>query len=148
MDQGSNEIVLAETDDEIRSCFAVITQLRTHLTDAEELLAKVRRQIPEGYRLAYLADGGEVRAVGGFRIFRSLADGRVMHVDDLVTDEAQRSRGYGDRMFDWLVALARSEKCDRLRLDSGVQRFAAHRFYLRKRMSIVAHHFVLELNGD
>ena len=92
-----------------------------------------------------LEDAGEVRAVSGFRIFSSLADGRVMHVDDLVTDGMHRSRGYGVQLFDWLVDHARAAKCDRVRLDSGVQRFAAHRFYLRQRMSIVAHHCVLAL---
>jgi GNAT superfamily N-acetyltransferase len=138
-------IALADTDDDVRRCFPGMLELRTHLDDAEEFVRRVRQQRKEGYELAFLEDAGEVRAVSGFRVFSSLADGRVMHVDDLVTDGMQRSRGYGDRLFDWLVDRARAAKCDRVRLDSGVQRFAAHRFYLRKRMSIVAHHFVPEL---
>ncbi|MGX1791676.1 hypothetical protein ACWIDW_01820 [Microbacterium sp. NPDC055312] len=32
-------------------------------------------------------------------------------------------------------------RCRQLDLDSGVQRFDAHRFYLRERMNIDAHHF-------
>jgi GNAT superfamily N-acetyltransferase len=145
MEQTQVVIALATSDEDIRRCFPVMLDLRTHLMDAEEFLRRVRHQFTEGYELVFLTDAGEVRAVSGFRIFSSLADGRVMHVDDLVTDGTQRSRGYGDRLFDWLVARARAGKCDRVRLDSGVQRYAAHRFYLRKRMSIVAHHFVLEL---
>jgi GNAT superfamily N-acetyltransferase len=141
----ASTIRFAESDDDLRRCFPVMLQLRTHLADAEKFIRQVRRQSAEGYRLVFLEDEEEVRGVSGFRIFTSLADGRVMHVDDLVTDAMQRSRGYGDRLFDWLVAHARAVECDRVRLDSGVQRFAAHRFYLRKRMSIVAHHFVLEL---
>ncbi|MGZ5023946.1 MAG: GNAT family N-acetyltransferase, partial [Chthoniobacterales bacterium] len=34
-----------------------------------------------------------------------------------------------------------------LTLDSGVQRFDAHRFYLMKRMKISSHHFVLDLSS-
>jgi GNAT superfamily N-acetyltransferase len=138
-------ISLARSDDDVRRCFTVMRELRTHLADAAELIGRVRDQAAEGYKLAFLEEGGEVRAVAGFRIFRTLADGRAMHIDDLVTDGRQRSRGYGDRLFDWLVSYARTEGCARVRLDSGVQRFDAHRFYLRKRMSIVAHHFVLEI---
>ena len=144
-DELSGTIALAQSDDDIRSCFPVMLELRTHLADAEEFLRRVRQQMAEGYRLAFLEDEGEVRAVSGFRIFTALHEGRLMHVDDLVTDGMQRSRGYGDRLFDWLVAYARSEGCNRVRLDSGVQRFGAHRFYLRKRMAITAHHFVLDL---
>ena len=68
-----------------------------------------------------------------------------MYVDDLVTDAEARSRGYGDALFDWLVNYARTQGCTRLDLDSGVQRFAAHRFYFRKRMHISFYHFALEL---
>jgi len=34
-----------------------------------------------------------------------------------------------------------------LHLDSGVQRFSAHRFYLSKRMEISSHHFSLKLDS-
>ena len=56
-----------------------------------------------------------------------------------------RSAGYGGQLFDWLVERARAEGCRTLELDSGVQRFDAHRFYLVRRMSIVSHHFRLVL---
>ena len=48
-------------------------------------------------------------------------------------------------ILDWLVAQARAADCDSFLLDSGVQRFGAHRFYLQKRLEIRAHHFVLPL---
>jgi hypothetical protein len=48
-------------------------------------------------------------------------------------------------LFDWLVGEARAAGCQSLELDSGVQRFDAHRFYLRNRMAISSHHFRLAL---
>lgn len=120
-------------------------QLRTHFEDGEKFVAQVERQRAEGYRMAFLEDGGGVRAVAGYRILESLYSGRFCYVDDLVTDEAARSLGYGGALFDWLVAEARGAGCAALELDSGVQRFAAHRFYLTKRMIIASHHFALKL---
>ena len=99
----------------------------------------------EGFRLAFLESDGEVRAVAGYRILELLFSGRTLYVDDLVTREDDRSKGFGGQLFDWLVAEARREKCSAFALDSGVQRFNAHRFYLSKRMKIAAHHFTLEL---
>ena len=96
-----------------------------------------------------LADEGqdeEVKAVAGFRIFEFLFWGKNLYVDDLVTKNGKRSKGYGGALFDWLVDYARAAGCEAFRLDSGVQRFAAHRFYLSKRMNIAAHHFTLSLN--
>ena len=62
-----------------------------------------------------------------------------------MADAAGRSLGLGSALFDWLVAEARAEGCAKLELDSGVQRFDAHRFYLAKRMIISSHHFSLDL---
>lgn len=139
-------IALAVEDDDILNCYAVMSELRPHVS-SEEFLPRVRRQMEiAGYRLAYIADG-EVKAVAGFRISECLAWGTFMYVDDLVSKEGERSKGYGGQLFDWLVEYARSEGCEQFHLDSGVQRFAAHRFYLLKRMSIDAHHFGLRLKG-
>jgi GNAT superfamily N-acetyltransferase len=69
----------------------------------------------------------------------------VLYVDDLVTDETIRSKGYGKQLLDWLIAEARRTGCQTFELDSGVQRFDAHRFYLTNRMIIAAHHFRLVL---
>ena len=138
-------IALAEEDDEIQSCYAVMAELRPHV-QPQEFLARVRRQIESGgYKLAYLADT-DVKAVAGFRISECLAWGKFLYVDDLVAKSDDRSKGFGGALFDWLIEYARKEGCDQFHLDSGVQRFAAHRFYLTKRMIIEAHHFGLKLN--
>lgn len=133
-------IRIAETNDEIRACFLVMTQLRPHLA-AEEFVLRIRRQQESGYRLAWLDADGRVTAVAGFRLLENLAWGRFLYVDDLVTDGETRSRGHGERLFAWLVAEAGRNGCGELHLDSGVQRFGAHRFYLRHGMDITSHHF-------
>ena len=142
----SLRIALAVEDDEIRGCYGVMAELRPHVPP-EEFLPRVRRQMEiAGYKLAYLADG-EVKAVAGFRVSECLAWGKFVYVDDLVSRDGERSKGYGGKLFDWLVEYARREDCDQFHLDSGVQRFAAHRFYLTKRMTIEAHHFGMKLRG-
>ncbi len=141
-------IAVAETAEEIARCYEVMRELRTHLASREEFVERVQRQTTEGYRLAFLSADGEVRAVAGYRLFDLLFSGRTLYVDDLVTRAADRSAGFGGRLFDWLVAEARRENCRAFTLDSGVQRFDAHRFYLNKRMQIASHHFSLALDQE
>ena len=138
-------IAEAQTPEAVARCFPVMRQLRTHFEDEKKFVAQVERQRAAGYRLAFLEDDGRVRAVAGYRMSESLFSGRFCYVDDLVTDAATRSLGHGGALFDWLVAQARAAGCGKLELDSGVQRFAAHRFYLTKRMIIASHHFSIEL---
>lgn len=140
------KIILAQEDDEIRSCYAVMSELRPDV-QPEEFLTRVKRQSERaGYRLAFLTDV-EVKAVAGFRISEGLAWGNYLYLDDLVTKSADRSKGYGSELFDWLIEYARAAGCEEFHLNSRVQRFDAHRFYLNKRMFIECHHFALKLGG-
>lgn len=137
-------IALAASRRDIQRCFPVMAQLRPHLLE-KDFVERIKRQRENGYLLAFLSDKKEVKAVAGYRFSESLSWGKFMYVDDLVTAEQFRSEGHGQRLFKWLVKQARSQKCDQLHLDSGVQRFGAHRFYLSGRMDIIAHHFAMKL---
>lgn len=137
----------ARSDADILRCFGVVAQLRPHLV-AEEFLPRVRRMEAEGFRLAYVEDDGEVRAVAGYRYMDLLFSGPTLYVDDLVTDSVHRSRGYGAALLGWLEGEARARGCATLTLDSGVQRAEAHRFYFRQRMSIQGYHFSLSLDSS
>ena len=80
-------------------------------------------------------------ALAGIRILDQLVAGRVLYVDDLVTDADRRSQGYGRQLLDWVHAYARDAKCEHVDLDSGVWRADAHRFYFAAGMTILAFHF-------
>ena len=140
------DIFIAESAEQIRKCFPVMRELRTHFTDENEFVKQVQRQQKQGYLLAYVESAGEVRACAGYRYLESLFAGKFIYVDDLVTRAADRSCGFGGKLFDWLMNEARTHGCDKLELDSGVQRFDAHRFYLAKRMKISSHHFIIDVS--
>jgi len=139
-----SEARLAESAAEISRCFPVMAHLRPHLV-AEKFVGRVEAQQTQGYRLAYLEDESAVVAVAGFRVMEMLATGRTLYVDDLVTDETRRSRGYGKAMLDWLQNYAREAGCETFSLDSGTHRQEAHAFYFRERMRVTSFHFAKKL---
>jgi GNAT superfamily N-acetyltransferase len=141
-------IAIAGTPEEIRRCFPVMRVLRTHITTEQEFVDRVLRQQKQGYLLAFLESDNEVRAAAGYRFLESLFSGKNLYVDDLVTREADRSHGFGGQLLDWLVDQARANNCETLELDSGVQRFDAHRFYFSKRMSISSYHFRIKIEPN
>ena len=108
----------------------------------------MRRQQAHGYQLVCVLGAAGPVAVAGFRCSEALAWGRYLYVDDLATLASERSRGHGARLIAWLRDYALRHGCEQLHLDSGVQRFSAHRFYLREGFSITSHHFALELEPD
>lgn len=140
----NSTILVAKTDQDIQSCFGVMQQLRPHLKEAA-FLDQIRAQEKQGYHLVLLRAGAKVAAVAGIRISRNLALGEHVYVDDLVTDSEQRSQGYGELLLQWIEDFTREKGFTELHLDSGVQRYAAHRFYFRQRMNIVFYHFSKKL---
>lgn len=134
------EVRLVESDDQLERVSPVLLQLRSDFTK-EGLIAQIKEQQEHGYRLAYVEAEGAVLCVAGFVVGTKLAWRRHIYVDDLVTDERHRSSGAGATLIDWLKSYARELGCTQMHLDSGVQRFAAHRFYLRHGFNIASHHF-------
>jgi GNAT superfamily N-acetyltransferase len=134
-----------ETDAQILATREVMRQLRPHIAE-EDYLPTVRRiMASDRFCLAAVCEGGIVRAVAGYRIMEMLYCGRILFVDDLITDERTRSKGHGSRLLAWLQEEARTHNCDELHLDSGVQRAGAHRFYFREGMNISSFHFRMKV---
>jgi GNAT superfamily N-acetyltransferase len=141
----------AESEIDLERCLPVMAELRTDLEvkyGVKAFISQVRKQEAESFRIIFLEDENQVRAVAGYRIMHKLYNRKSLYIDDLVTRAKDRSKGYGESLIDWLVNEATRQGCAAVELDSGVQRFDAHRFYLRKRMIISSHHFLLKLNCD
>lgn len=135
------KIEQAQSDEQIAATFPVMRQLRPHLVE-EEYVPQIRALMAsDNFRLAFLMDEDEVRAVAGYRLMNMLYCGRLLYVDDLVSDERVRSRGYGARLLAWLKDEGRREGCVELQLISRVIREQAHRFYFREGLGIECFHF-------
>lgn len=141
-----NEIQFAESPEQLMFCFPVVHELRPLLKEAE-FVEKVNRMKKEGFHLVYITDDNKAVAAMGFRTTEMFYRGKSVYVDDLITLPEYRSKGYGAKLIDWVVQYAKDHQCEQVHLDSGVQRFDAHRFYLRKKFNISSHHFEMKLKS-
>ncbi len=138
------KIHIATTDTDIAACYPVMHELRPHIAE-DQFLSRVRSQEASGYRLAFVLDSGNIIAVAGFRIGETLAWGRFLYVDDLITLPAYRSQGCGHKLLSWLKEYAAKEDCIQLHLDCGIQRKEAHHFYEREGMTVAGVHFTVNI---
>jgi len=133
-----------EEEAEISESFRLMQQLRPHLQE-EGFTQQIRTQMKEGYHLFCMRKESEVIALCGCRVSTSLAWGRHLYIDDLIISNDKRSLGYGKEMMNFLINFAKEKGCSEIHLDSGVQRFQAHKFYMREGFKIASHHFSQEL---
>lgn len=136
------QVLLLESDTELDAVGEVLLQLRPQY-DLTNLKSQIKKQQKTGYQIAYVTDNSGVLAVAGFVVGEKLAWGKHIYIDDLVTSESHRSTGAGSVLISWFKQYAKTNSCQQIHLDSGVQRFAAHRFYLRERFDISSHHFAI-----
>lgn len=142
------DITLAESDQDIEDCFPVMAELHARFKGedgAKNFLMRIQSQRKNGYKLAMLREKESVVACAGYRFVEMLAFDRFCYIDDLVTKENKRSGGYGQRLFDFVKEEAERAGCSYVRLDSGVHRKQAHKFYFRQRMTIDDFHFAVPL---
>ena len=137
----------ARTDKEIDMCFDVMSELRTNL-QREEFLGAIRQMEGQGFHLIYLKDDGNVVAVAGYRIAFNLFLGKHLYIDDLVTSQSVRSKGYGETIYNWIKNEAKKAECKFIHLDSAVHRHESHRFYFRQGLVISSFHFREKLDSE
>ena len=125
---------------ELTEVAEVLLQLRPQYT-LETLINQIRVQQKQGYQIAYVKSDNQVLCVAGFVVGDKLAWGKHVYIDDLATNENCRSEGIGSLMIEWFKSYCENNGYAQLHLDSGIQKFAAHRFYLNNRFNIASHHF-------
>ncbi len=138
------KILQATTKEELVKCFEVMKELRPHHS-LESFLETMGQMEKEGYRLLYIEEEGRAVCAAGFRFTTTLYDGAIIDFDDFVTVADARKKGYAGILFDHLVSIAKEKNIKTIHLNSNHQRFDAHRFYLNKKMKIIAHHFRIEV---
>lgn len=118
-------------------------QLRPQLPP--DYAAKMQRVFAQGGRMSVAVVGDAVAGVAVWRVHENTCFGVHMYVDDLVTDETQRSTGVGHALMEHLQRIARERGCTTYTLDSGTHRQQAHKFYFREGMVVQAFHFTKPL---
>lgn len=128
-------------DEWIERIVPVLAQLRRGMS-LEAFVGIYEEAWPQGLRYTAIFDESSAcLAVAGWRVMTTTFAGRKVYVDDLVTDQSRRSHGLGAQLLRAAEARGRAVGCKVIDLDSGVERYAAHRFYLRERFAIASHHF-------
>jgi GNAT superfamily N-acetyltransferase len=138
------QVLIAQSPSDISLCYEAMKVLRPHL-EHNTFVQRVQLQQAEGYVLAYIAQNGMATSATGFRIANFLAWGKVLYIDDLITTENARGKGFGGRLLKWVIERAKENQCDAVHLDTGHHRHDAHRLYLNHGFRIGSHHMGLDL---
>lgn len=139
------QIQNVQTEKDILKCWKALKELRPHLVEAN-FPRLIKDMMAEGYQLAFIeGNAGYAESVVGFRYLQFTFCGKHFYIDDLSTLPEARGKGYAGKLLDHICELATQKGFEHVTLDSGHQRYAAHRLYLNKGFTISSHHFSKKL---
>lgn len=130
---------------DIPKLIPVLKVLRPARTE-EELSKLLEILFEEGYQLAFIGQDEIAYSAIGFRIQTFLYSGKTLYIDDLVTLESYRKKGYAKLLLDYVKNIAKEKNCETFSLDSGILRKDAHRLYLNEGLSIDSLHFACKVD--
>ncbi|MFL1545575.1 N-acetyltransferase family protein [Pseudomonas sp. O39] len=139
------EFAPMETEADCIASFALMQQLRPHLTDAISFAEQVQRQRQNGYHLLAAREHGRVIGLAGYRLTENTLYGRFIYVDDLVVDAALQRRRLGEQLLERVREETRTRGYRYLVLDTGLHMVLAQRFYFRQGLLPRGMHFSQDL---
>ncbi|QPC45918.1 GNAT family N-acetyltransferase [Mangrovibacillus cuniculi] len=119
------------TEQQLIDVFPIMNQLRIDLS-LQEFLTLFSQMKKEAYQLFGWQMNDKIVGLAGVAFRTNLYNGRHLYIYDLITDEKERSKGYGDALLLALHSLAKENGAKYVALESGLQRIDAHRFYEEK----------------
>ncbi|WP_391115927.1 GNAT family N-acetyltransferase [Psychrobacillus sp. L3] len=122
------QIKILQTKEDWQEGYPLIQQLRHHLT--EDRYFELLKQMPT-YQ-GWVIEDGALKAFIGFEECHNFYNERHIFVHDFVTNENDRSKCYGEKLMEALIKHAKENQFAYIALESGIQRFDAHRFYETK----------------
>ena len=139
-----NIVQVANTEEKINMCWEVMHELRPHLAK-DEFVDLIKKLQSDKFTLIFIEENGIAISAAGFVEGVKLHRGKFIYIDDLSTMPANRGNGLGTTLLNWIFDYARKNNFEQVHLDSGVQRFDAHRLYLKYGFDITSHHFAVKL---
>lgn len=125
----AQQIVVIQSQSELEQVYPLMKELRPHITLQNFLDIYQQSHKTTGYEIAALKQDNQILAIMGYRILFDYVHGKHCYIDDLVSSEQQRSKGYGAQLLKYAEQFAQSNGCTGLRLCTGIENERGKKFY-------------------
>ena len=122
------QVKVLQTNEDWELVFPLIQQLRPHLSVASYMEHLKQMPAYQGWLLVDVIP----KVFIGFEERHNFYNGKHLFVHDFVTEQNERSKGYGEVLMKLLIEHGKKNSFDYIALESGLERVPAHQFYENK----------------
>ncbi|MGZ3805322.1 MAG: GNAT family N-acetyltransferase [Pseudobdellovibrionaceae bacterium] len=135
-------------DEDLIRVYPIMRELRTKLSVDDFLSLYHHANATCGYEIIALEENQTILALIGYRTMYDFVHGKHLYIDDLVTTQAQRSKGLGAKLLAYAEKVAIEFGCSGLRLCTGVNNELGKKFYEREKWEMRAVVYKKRLGSD
>ena len=126
------QFVEMKSDQQLQDAFLILKELRPHLSYENFLKIYKSAQTEGQYSILGLFVEQDLVAIMGYRYIHDFVRGKHLYIDDLVTAEKYRSKGFGAVLLKRAEEISKQNSCTTLRLCTGIENESAKKFYERE----------------
>lgn len=123
------QFIKANDRDDLERFYPVMKELRPHLSFDDYISIYNEAHKSDGYEIVAIEENGKVQAVMGYRFLSDYVRGRHLYIDDLVSTESSRSKGFGAELLKYAEEIAKQNGIKALRLCTGIENERGVKFY-------------------
>ncbi len=132
----------------ILSIVPFLQQLNNGHISEETLKERALEMATQNYECLGIFDAAELIGVCGMWFQTRHYAGRSCEIDHVIIDDGYRNQGIGGKMMDFIYDYARKEECNWVELNTYVDNFPSHKFYINQDFMAKGYHFVKDITTD
>lgn len=122
-----------------------VRELGDFQTDEALLRARFNEMFDQNYECFGVYLGEELIGVFGLWFMTRHYAGKSCEPDHVILKPEYQNRGFGKQIFEFIFDYAREKGCETSELNSYVQNFKSHKFYMNHGYVIKGYHFLKKL---
>ncbi len=111
----------------------------------EILMQRFSEMFKQNYECHGIYLDGELVGIFGLWFMTRHYAGRSCEPDHVYIDEKHRNKGIGKKLFEFIYEYAGRRGCETIELNSYVNNYRSHKFYLNEGFEIKGYHFLKKL---
>lgn len=127
-----------KTKADLERCFPVMKELRPHLNIERYIQIYNEAHAADGYEIVAIEEDGKILALMGYRLLSDFVRGKHIYIDDLISSESARSKGYGAKLLQYAESLSKEMNLSTLRLCAALSNDRGMKFYEREGWAKIA----------
>jgi ribosomal protein S18 acetylase RimI-like enzyme len=127
----NKRIFTVKSYDDLERCYLTMKELRSNLSYTDYISIYEVAHKADGYEIVAIEEDNQILALMGYRFLSDYVRGKHVYIDDLVTSEKVRSKGFGAELLRYAEDISRSSGCSCLRLCTGIENELGMKFYER-----------------